>query len=158
MRARLGATGWTVGTDAGEERFGAGRDCDRPLSLAGNSGLAGSRVSFSGAGGVSHAFSYKRPENYRDLRVLVAGCSISSLEIARRPCHARSCARRGDYSKAALRPAETHGGNVPGPSGLYPLGALAAETFPIAAVGAALKQFALAAGGSPDQFGAPEPI
>jgi dimethylaniline monooxygenase (N-oxide forming) len=37
---------------------------------------------FSGAGGTTHAFAYKQPESYRGLRVPVAGCSISALEIA----------------------------------------------------------------------------
>ena len=37
---------------------------------------------FTGPGGASHTFSYKEPERYRGLRVLVAGCAISALEIA----------------------------------------------------------------------------
>jgi dimethylaniline monooxygenase (N-oxide forming) len=39
-------------------------------------------TSFSGCGGIAHAFAYKHPESYRGPRVLVAGCSISALEIA----------------------------------------------------------------------------
>jgi cation diffusion facilitator CzcD-associated flavoprotein CzcO len=39
-------------------------------------------ASFAGAGGVAHSFHYKDPERYRDMRVLVAGSAISSLEIA----------------------------------------------------------------------------
>jgi hypothetical protein len=38
--------------------------------------------SFRGPGGVCHTFRYKDPTKYRDMRVLVAGCSISALEIA----------------------------------------------------------------------------
>ena len=39
-------------------------------------------ASFSGSGGVAHSADYKEPHRYRGLRVLVAGCAISSLEIA----------------------------------------------------------------------------
>ena len=72
---------WVVRTDAGEETF------DQVIVATGRynkpaypkvSGLQ----SFSGSGGVNHAFSYKRPEAFRGSRVLVAGCSISALEIA----------------------------------------------------------------------------
>jgi dimethylaniline monooxygenase (N-oxide forming) len=38
--------------------------------------------SFAGGLGAIHAFHYKDPENYRDKKVLVAGGSISALEIA----------------------------------------------------------------------------
>jgi cation diffusion facilitator CzcD-associated flavoprotein CzcO len=42
------------------------------------SGLA----SFTGASGVIHTFHYKEPRRYVGQRVLVAGCSVSALEIA----------------------------------------------------------------------------
>src|SRR5919199_572430 len=32
--------------------------------------------------GVAHTFDYKDPNQYRDKRVLVAGCAVSALEIA----------------------------------------------------------------------------
>jgi cation diffusion facilitator CzcD-associated flavoprotein CzcO len=38
--------------------------------------------SFLGKGEARHSFYYKNPEEYRGLRVLVAGCAISALEIA----------------------------------------------------------------------------
>ncbi len=38
--------------------------------------------SFCGHGGFCHTFRYKDPHKYRSMRVLVAGCSISALEIA----------------------------------------------------------------------------
>lgn len=38
--------------------------------------------SFTGAGGVIHAFHYKTPESYRDMDIVVMGGSISALEVA----------------------------------------------------------------------------
>lgn len=38
--------------------------------------------SFTGSGGVKHAFRYKEPEKYRGKRLVVCGGSISALEIA----------------------------------------------------------------------------
>ena len=37
---------------------------------------------FSGDGGVRHSFDYAGPAAYRDRSVVVAGCSVSALEIA----------------------------------------------------------------------------
>ena len=37
---------------------------------------------FTGAGGVRHTIAYNGADDYRTMRVLVAGCSFSALEIA----------------------------------------------------------------------------
>ena len=147
---------WIVRTDAGEERFehvvvATGR-YHKP-AIPDVPGLQ----SFSGAGGVSHAFSYKRPEDYRGLRVLVAGCSISSLEIA------SDLATLGAARVVVTNRKQRY--VLPKIVTGVPLDhvaftrffALAAESFPLAAVGAQLKQFVLDAAGSPEQFGAPKP-
>ena len=78
---RRDADGWIVRTDAAEEQFAqvvvaTGRN-HKP-AIPDVPGLQ----SFSGSAGVNHTFSYKRPEQYRGLRVLVGGCAISSVEIA----------------------------------------------------------------------------
>jgi hypothetical protein len=113
--------------------------------------------SFAGSGGVSHAFGYKRPEDYRGLRVLVAGCSISSLEIA--SDLAMSGAARvvvAHRNQRYVMPKIVAG--VPGDHLVFNrFSALASETFPLAAVAAGLKQFILQAAGNPVQFGAPMP-
>jgi hypothetical protein len=91
------------------------------------------------------------------LRVLVAGCSISSLEIASDLAMLGAARVVATHRKQRYVLPKLIAGVPLDHLAFTRFGALAAETFPIAAVGAALKQFALAAGGSPDQFGAPKP-
>ena len=149
-------SGWIVRTDNGEDRFdqvvvATGR-YNKP-SIPQISGLE----SFSGKGGVSHAFCYKRPEAYRGLRVLVAGCSISSLEIA------SDLAMLGASRVVATNRKQRYVlpkiiAGVPGDHLAFNrFSALAGETFPLAGVAAGLKQFILQAAGNPAQFGAPKP-
>lgn len=147
---------WIVRTGAGEERF------ERVVVATGRyhkpaipdvPGLQ----SFSGSGGVSHAFSFKRPDGYRGLRVLVAGCSISSLEISS-DLATLGAARVvvANRKQRYVLPKLVNG--VPVDHLAFTrFSALAEESFPMAAVGAGLKQFVLAAAGSPEQFGAPKP-
>jgi dimethylaniline monooxygenase (N-oxide forming) len=148
--------GWIVTTSAGEETFeqvvvATGR-YTRPL-IPEVPGLE----SFSGQGGVRHAFDYNRPEEFRDLRVLVAGCSISSLEIA--SDLAVSGAARVVVTNRKQRyvlPKLIAG--VPTDHVAFTrFAALAGESFPMEATAAAMKQFVLGAAGSPEQFGAATP-
>jgi dimethylaniline monooxygenase (N-oxide forming) len=149
-------SGWIVTTPAGEEMFeqvvvAPGRYVKS--SIPDVPGLA----SFSGKGGVSHAFCYKHAEEFRGLRVLVAGCSISSLEIASDLAMsgaARVVAtnRRQRYVLPKLI------AGVPTDHVAFTrFAGLAGECFPMEATAAAMKQFVLGAAGSPEQFGAAKP-
>jgi thioredoxin reductase len=147
---------WIVKTDSGEERFekvviATGR-YNKP-AIPEVRGLE----SFSGSGGVSHAFAFKCREDFRGLRVLVAGCSISSVEIA------SDLAMLGAERVVATHHRQRY--ILPKIIAGVPIDHLAftrfsgmsKESFPIAANGAELKQFILAMAGSPEQFGAPRP-
>lgn len=115
------------------------------------------RDSFTGTLGVSHTSRYEGPGAYRDKDVLVAGCSISALEIASdiALCGARSvtaCYRRQRYILPKLI------AGVPTDHVMFTRAAgLAAETLPPEAMAAGLKAKVTAVGGSPDQFGAIRP-
>lgn len=148
--------GWLLRSVNGEEHFeqvvvASGR-YHKP-SIPDVPGLA----SFSGFGGVSHAFCYKRPGDFRGFRVLVAGCSISALEIA------SEIAMNGAERVVVTNRKQRY--VLPKLIAGVPLDylaftrftALAAESLPTHLVADAMKQFVLSAGGSPDQFGAPKP-
>jgi len=148
--------GWVVRTDAGEEHFeqvvvATGR-YNKP-SIPDVPGLQ----SFSGSGGVTHGFSYKHPEAYRGLRVLVAGCSISSLEIASDLATLGTARVVVTNRKQRYVLPKLINGVPTDHLAFTRFSALAGETFPMEAVGAAMKQFVLASAGSPEQFGAPKP-
>lgn len=113
--------------------------------------------SFSGALGVLHAFQYKDPEAFRGKHVVVAGGSISALEIASDltmlgAASVRLAQRRQRYvlpKMVAGTPIEyfafTYGG------------ALDAETADPETAAAAMRDFALTYGGDPARYGAPAP-
>ena len=153
---RRDADGWIVRTDAGEERFAqvvvaTGR-YHKP-AIPDVTGLK----SFSGPAGVNHTFSYKRPEEYRGLRVLVGGCAISSVEIASDLAGLGAARvvvtnRRQRY----VLPKLVNG--VPLDHIAFTrFSALSKDWFPTTAVGAGFKQFVLTVAGNPEQFGAPKP-
>jgi dimethylaniline monooxygenase (N-oxide forming) len=112
---------------------------------------------FRGRCSVIHTFRYKAPDRFIGARVLIAGGSISALEIASdlaRPGAAKVtlAMRRQRYVVPKLI------GGVPADNiGFTRFGALAAEAFPPAEVAAELKAFLVAAGGDPAAFGAPSP-
>ncbi len=112
---------------------------------------------FSGAGGIIHTFQYKDPNRYRGQRVLVAGCSISALEIASDLANlgaARvvSTNRRQRYILHKLL------AGVPTDNIAFTrFAALAAESMPLEMVAQGLKNFVLQTSGSPEQFGAARP-
>jgi dimethylaniline monooxygenase (N-oxide forming) len=114
-------------------------------------------ASFSGCGGIVHTFGYKQPESYRGLRVLVAGCSISALEIASDlamlgAARVISTNRRQRYVLHKLL------AGVPLDHLAFTrFSALAEEHFPREVVAGALKAFITQSSGSPEQFGAPKP-
>jgi dimethylaniline monooxygenase (N-oxide forming) len=122
-------------------------------AIASVTGLA----SFSGCGGIVHTFAYKHPESYRGLRVLVAGCSISALEVASDlamlgAARVISTNRRQRYVLHKLL------AGVPLDHLAFTrFSAMAEEYFPREVVAGALKAFITQSSGSPEQFGAPKP-
>ncbi|MGH8783893.1 MAG: flavin-containing monooxygenase [Cupriavidus necator] len=112
--------------------------------------------SFTGALGIAHTSQYEGPERYRNHAVVVAGCSISALEIASDLAYGgarvTSAYRRQRYIVPKLI------AGVPAEHVLFNrAAALALEALPPEALAEGLKAAVLKAGGSPDQFGAPVP-
>lgn len=116
-------------------------------------GLSG----FTGALGTTHSSQYDGGHAYRDRDVLVAGCSISALEIASDIAlsGARSvtvCYRRQRYILPKLL------AGVPTDHVMFTrAAALAAETQTPDELAAGLKATVLRLAGSPEQFGAMKP-
>jgi cation diffusion facilitator CzcD-associated flavoprotein CzcO len=153
--ARAG-NGWAVRHDHAEEVF------ERVVVASGRfhhpwTPAVRGLDSFSGSEGVSHTYAYKHPDRYRGKRVLVAGCAISALEIASDLCMLGAasvvvCNRRQRYVLPKLA------AGVPSDHRVFTrYQALAEESLPRDEYGRALKELVLAAGGSPEQYGAPRP-
>lgn len=113
---------------------------------------------FAGKLGVNHSSQYAGPDRLRDASVLVAGCSISALEIAVQLAGAGArvtvAYRRQRYVLPKLM------AGVPTEHALFTrAAALADARLPMAEAGAALKAQVLKASGSPEQYGAfaPDP-
>ncbi|OBH99559.1 NAD(P)/FAD-dependent oxidoreductase [Mycobacterium sp. E2733] len=113
--------------------------------------------SFSGCAGARTTFGYRDGTAYRGMRVLVAGCAISALEIASEL--AQLGAARVVVTQRRQRyvvPKFVSG--VPTDYLLYTrYGALAEETLPEEDVDRQLKEIVVGAAGSPEQYGAPAP-
>ena len=113
---------------------------------------------FSGRGGVTHTFSYRDPERFNGLRVLVAGCSISALEIA------SDLAMSGAATVASTQRRQRYilqkllAGVSADLLAFTRFGALAAECFAPDEVEQGFRHFITSTSGSPDQFGAPKPV
>jgi cation diffusion facilitator CzcD-associated flavoprotein CzcO len=112
--------------------------------------------SFRGRGRLVHTFGYKHPERYRGRRVLVAGGSVSALEVASDlamlGASVISCQRRQRYVLPKLFAGVPHENLV-----FNRFNALAGEYFPAEATAQALKDLITRGGGSPEQFGAARP-
>lgn len=112
---------------------------------------------FSGSGGISHTFDYRGPDAFRGMRVLVAGGSVSALEIAsdlavQGAAAVISTQRRQRYVLSKLI------AGVPVEHLAFTrFGALAAESLPLEAVAHGLKDFVVKSSGQPEQFGALAP-
>jgi dimethylaniline monooxygenase (N-oxide forming) len=111
---------------------------------------------FSGPSGVTHTFHYEGPDPFVGARVMVAGGSISALEIA------SDLANQGAKVTVAMRRQryvvpKLIGGIPADNVGFTRFGALAAESFPPEEVARELKAFLVAAGGNPAAFGARAP-
>jgi len=115
---------------------------------------------FSGLGGAMHSFAYNGAEVFRGLRrVLVAGCSISALEIVselaqRLGGDARvvSAQRRQRYIFPKLL------AGVPTDHVVFNrFASLAGASYPMQATADNFKKFVVGTSGNPEQFGAPRP-
>lgn len=112
---------------------------------------------FAGRAGVIHTFSYDDADNYRGLKVLVLGCSISALEIAseiamRGAYRVLSSYRRQRYIFSKIL------AGVPADHIVFTrFAALSAESLPLKLVAQQLKDFIITSSGSPEQFGAIKP-
>ncbi|WP_267221500.1 flavin-containing monooxygenase [Dyella silvae] len=111
---------------------------------------------FTGAFGIAHTAQYEGAERYRGHSVVIGGCSISALEIASDlafgGAQVTSAYRRQRYILPKLI------AGVPTEHVLFNrAAALAGEVLPVEALAEGLKATVLRAGGSPAQFGAPEP-
>lgn len=113
--------------------------------------------SFSGAGGISHTFQYKDPDRYRGQRVLVAGCSISALEIASDLAMLGAARVVSTYRRQRYIIHKLLAGVPTDNIAFNRFAALAAEVMPLEAVAQGLKNLVLQTSGSPEQFGAPKP-
>jgi dimethylaniline monooxygenase (N-oxide forming) len=156
-----GGSGWTVHSRTGNgpvnrEHYthvivAAGR-YQKPV-IPDVPGLA----TFSGTGGIAHTNAYKDPDRFRGLRVLVAGCAISALEVASDlamigAARVVTTNRRQRYILPKLC------AGVPTDHMAFSrFGGLAAALFPPDALAAAVKAFVIRTSGSPEQFGAPKP-
>lgn len=113
--------------------------------------------SFSGSEGVVSTYDYKDPERYRGRRVLVAGCAVSALEIAA-DLAALGAARVAVTQRRQRYVLAKYAAGVPSDHRLFTRYLAHADaTLPRDEVGRLLKEIVLAAGGSPEQYGAPAP-
>ena len=112
---------------------------------------------FTGEGGVIHGFDYAGPAGYRDCSVVVAGCSISALEIASELALAGArrvtvTLRRQRYVLQKLT------AGVPTDHVAFNrFAALAGAVMPPAALAQGLRNLVVSSAGSPEQVGAPQP-
>jgi cation diffusion facilitator CzcD-associated flavoprotein CzcO len=112
---------------------------------------------FTGDGGVCHSFDYSGPAAHRGRSVVVAGCSISALEIASELALAGASRvtvtlRRQRYVLRKLT------AGVPTDHVAFTrFAALAGAVLPPAALAEGLRQLVLSSAGSPEQAGAPRP-
>ncbi len=120
--------------------------------LAGSPGLSG----FTGPLGVAHASQYAGPERFRGASVVVAGCSISALEIATELAQAGARVTAAYRRQRYVLPKLVAG--VPTDHVMFNrAAALAGEVLPPEALAEGLKATVLRIAGSPDQFGARAP-
>jgi dimethylaniline monooxygenase (N-oxide forming) len=114
-------------------------------------------TSFAGAGGVVHSAQYGGAEPYRGKSILVAGCSISALEIASDLALSGAAKvivamRRQRYVLQKLL------AGVPTDHVAFTrFAAIAGRLLPPEAVAAGMKAMVLGHCGSPEQFGATKP-
>ena len=152
--------GWIIRSRCGERsvselfsRVVVATGCCTAPDMPAIAGLSG----FAGRGGASHSSQYGGPELYRGQSVLVAGCSISALEIASELAASGAAKvsvamRRQRYVLQKLL------AGVPTDHVAFTrFAAQAGRVLPPEAIAAAMKQMVLENCGNPEQFGAPKP-
>jgi cation diffusion facilitator CzcD-associated flavoprotein CzcO len=157
---RGSSKGWIIRSRCGERsaselfsRVVVATGCCTTPDMPAIAGLSG----FAGRGGASHSSQYRGPELYRGQSVLVAGCSISALEIASElaasgVAKVSVAMRRQRYVLQKLL------AGVPTDHVAFTrFAAQAGRVLPPEAIAAAMKQMVLENCGSPEQFGAPRP-
>ena len=153
---RRGDEGWVLEHEGAEEAF------DRVVVASGRfqtptvppvPGLE----AFHGAAGAVSTYHYKEPERYRGLRMLVAGCAVSALEIATELVH-NGAARVVVTQRRQRYVLPKFAAGVPSDHRIFTrYGVLAEEALPRDEVDRQLKEIVVEAGGSPEQYGAPAP-
>jgi dimethylaniline monooxygenase (N-oxide forming) len=152
--------GWVVRSRSGESvaselfsRVVVATGCCTAPDMPEIAGLNG----FAGRGGAIHSSQYRGSESYRGQSVLVAGCSISALEIASElaasgAANVSVAMRRQRYVLQKLL------AGVPADHVAFTrFAAQAGRALPPDAIAAGMKQMVVASCGSPEQFGAPRP-
>ncbi len=111
---------------------------------------------FSGSGGVSHAFRYKEPDRYRGQNVVVCGGSISALEIASDLAMIGAEVHLAQRRQRYVMPKMVAG--VPIESYVFSRDwALAHETLTEDEIRTTTAERVLRLGGDPYRYGAPKP-
>ncbi|OBI52946.1 NAD(P)/FAD-dependent oxidoreductase [Mycobacterium sp. E796] len=112
---------------------------------------------FAGSAGATSTYHYRGPAPYQGKRVLVAGCAISALEIATELAQL-GAARVVVTQRRQRYVLPKFAAGVPSDHRVYTrYGTLADETLQPAEIDRQLKEMVVAAGGSPEQYGAPAP-
>jgi len=152
--------GWSVGSRSGERL--ASEIYSRVVVATGRytapdaPEIAG-LPTFAGAGGAIHSSHYKEADAYRGKSVLVAGCSISALEIAS-DLAASGAAKVSVAMRRQRYVLQKLLAGVPTDHIAFTrFAAQAGKTLPPEALAAGLKQMVITTSGSPEQFGAPKP-
>ncbi|GIL36717.1 NAD(P)/FAD-dependent oxidoreductase [Phycicoccus sp. DTK01] len=112
--------------------------------------------SFSGPGGVSHAFRYKDPDRYRGQTVVVCGGSISALEIASDLAMIGAEVHLAQRRQRYVMPKMVAG--TPIESYVFSRSwALAQQELPVEEIHRTTAERVLRLGGDPTRYGAPAP-
>ena len=110
--------------------------------------------SFRGHGGACHTFRYKDPAKYRGMRVLVAGCAISALEIASDLAMLGAEQVVTTYRRQRYVVPKLVAGVPADHIAFTRWSGMAGEVLPRAAMSAGLKTFILRTMGLPQHYGA----
>ena len=111
---------------------------------------------FTGRGGVQHIMRYNRAADYKGMRVLVAGCSFSALEVASELALQGAAVTTANRRQRYVFPKLVRG--IPIEHIAFTrFAALAEETFLPEIMGAKMKSFALEMGADPVPYGGPAP-
>lgn len=112
---------------------------------------------FTGTHGAVATYHFRNSDDYRNSRVLVAGCAVSALEIA------SELAKRGAARVVVTQRRQRYvlpkfAAGVPSDHRIFTrYGVLANEMLAPAEVDRQLREIVVEAGGSPEQYGAPAP-